>query len=69
MNREISEDLALQERVLYELKHALWSANFTIAAGFVDLANQLAIQNLEFDLYKLWLRLKLDISWLYVKLT
>ena len=63
MNREISEDLALQERVLYELKHALWSANFTIAAGFVDLANQLAIQNLEFDLYKL------DISWLYVKLT
>lgn len=69
MNRENREDLALQERVLYELKHALWSANFTIAAGFVELANQLRIQNFQFNLYKIWLRLKLDISWLYAKLT
>jgi glycosyltransferase involved in cell wall biosynthesis len=69
MNRALSEDLALKDRVLFELKHALWSANFDSAKGFVGLAKQINIESNEFSLYKVWLRLKLDISWLYVKLT
>ncbi|REG83082.1 glycosyltransferase [Algoriphagus antarcticus] len=69
MNESLSEDLALKERVLFELKHALWSANFDSAKGFVNLANELNAKGLEFRLYKVWLRLRLDISWLYVQLT
>ncbi|PZX47489.1 glycosyltransferase family A protein [Algoriphagus chordae] len=69
MNRSSTENEALSERVLFELKHALWSANFEVAAGFVTLANELKVKSLEFSLYKLWLLLRLDISWFYVKLT
>ncbi|MEB2776041.1 glycosyltransferase family 2 protein [Algoriphagus sp. D3-2-R+10] len=69
MNRASSEDSALKARVLFELKHALWSANFDPAKGFVILAKQLEVKSLEFSLYRLWLRIRLDISWLYVTLT
>ncbi|MEB2784385.1 glycosyltransferase [Algoriphagus persicinus] len=69
MNSTLSEDLALQKRVLYELKHALWSANFVPAQGFVRLARQLGVESIEFSLYQLWLRIRLDVSWLYVTLT
>lgn len=69
MNRNTDEDEALVARVLFELKHALWSANFDSAKGFVALANDLKVKGVELSLYKLWLRLQLDISWLYVQLT
>lgn len=69
MNETLPEDLALMERVLFELKHALWSANFDAAQGFVKLADELMVKGLEFRLYKLWLWLRLDMSWLYVQLT
>ncbi len=69
MNSNSNEDLALKERILFELKHALWSANFATAEGFVGLAEQLKTESIEFSLYKVWLYLRLNISWLYVKLT
>lgn len=69
MNRDARENGALSIRILYELKHALWSGNFQVARGFVQLANQMKIKGTVFRLYKLWLFLRLDISWLYVKLT
>lgn len=69
MNRDARENDALAIRILYELKHALWSANFQVAKGFVQLANEMNIKGNLFRLYKLWLFLRLDISWLYVKLT
>lgn len=69
MNRSSSEDEALKSRVLFELKHSLWSANFESAKGFAKLASELNIKSLEFSLYKLCIRAKLDISWLYVRLT
>lgn len=69
MNRNSKENDALSERVLFELKHTLWSANFEVAKGFVKLAEEMNIKGIQFNLYKLWLRVRLDISWLYVNLT
>lgn len=69
INETLAEDLALNKRVLFELKHALWSANFESARGFLKLANELSLKGPEFRLYKLWLWLRLDMSWLYVQLT
>ncbi|PZX59255.1 glycosyltransferase involved in cell wall biosynthesis [Algoriphagus ratkowskyi] len=69
MNKTFSEDVALKNRVLYELKHSLWSANFQVAKGFVNLADELEIKGMELRLYKIWLLLRLDMSWLYVQLT
>lgn len=69
MNKSPSEDLALKERILYELKHALWSANFDTAMGFANLGRKLKVKNIEFSFYKLWLRFRFDVSWLYVRLT
>ncbi|WP_339877702.1 glycosyltransferase [uncultured Algoriphagus sp.] len=69
MNRTSSEDEALRERVLFELKHSMWSANFQVARGFVNLAEELKVKELRFSLFKLWLKFRIDISWLYVKLT
>ncbi|WP_192085848.1 glycosyltransferase [Algoriphagus sp. Y33] len=69
MNKSAEENDALSERIIYELKHALWSANFQVAKGFVKLAKEINMKGVEFSLYKLWLFFRLDISWLYVKLT
>lgn len=69
MNRNSTEEAALSERVLFELKHALWSANFEVAQGFANLADEMNVKGIQFSLYKLWLRVRLDISWLYVNLT
>lgn len=69
MNRSVREDAALSERILFELKHALWSANFQSAEGFVRLAKVLKVDKPVFWLYRIWLRLRIDLSWLYVKLT
>ena len=69
MNRNSSEDEALKSRVLFELKHSLWSANIESARGFVKLGQDLNVKGMEFSFYKLWAYIGLDVSWLYVKLT
>lgn len=69
LNESLDENSALKERIIFELKHALWSANFDDAKGFVKLADELMLKGPELQLYKLWLRLRLDMSWLYVQLT
>ncbi|MFN3997698.1 glycosyltransferase [Algoriphagus sp.] len=69
MNIYPEENQALKRRILYELKHSLWSANFDSAKDLVDLGNELGIKNLRFLFYKLWASLRWDISWLYMKLT
>ncbi|UZD24289.1 glycosyltransferase [Algoriphagus halophytocola] len=68
MNQVASENSALRERVMYELKHALWSANFEVAEGFVHLGTELKISGAKFLIYKLWLWARLDLSALYVRL-
>ena len=69
MNTHPSEDDALGIRILYELKHALWSANFIPAEGLVSLGEEIGVKGLKFSFYKLWLKQKWDFSWLYVKMT
>ena len=68
MNRNKDEDYALKERVMYELKHALFSANFEVAEGFLDLAKNLGASGMKFWLFKLWGRSQWDMSNLYSKL-
>ncbi len=69
MNKHSREDKALGTRVLHELKHALWSANFEPAAGLVQLGEEIGLKGVRFWLYKLWLKLRVDISWVYAKIT
>jgi glycosyltransferase involved in cell wall biosynthesis len=69
MNRTIEENNALAERIQYELKHALWSANFESSQDLVNLGDELGIRNIGFFCYKIWAKKKWDISWLYTKLT
>lgn len=65
MNRSQQEDQALGQRILYETKHALASANFEIAAGFLDLAEEIGADGLRFRLLRMWEKLRLDLSFLY----
>lgn len=69
MNIYPGENQALRKRILYELKHSLWSANFKPARELVALGKGLRIKNPMFLFYKLWAKNGWDISWLYVKLT
>ncbi len=69
MNTIPEENEALKKRILYELKHALWSANFEPAQGFVDLGEEIGMKGLVFAFYKFWLKNKFDFSWLYVRIT
>lgn len=69
MNSSEKEDEALGERILFELKHALWSANFPVAEGFAKMADEMRVKTMEFRLYRLWLILRVDLTWLYAKLT
>lgn len=69
MNTQPEEDLALRKRVLYELKHALWSANFEPAEGFVKLGDEIGLKGIMFSIYKFWLKKRFDFSWLYLQLT
>ncbi|MBN3582911.1 glycosyltransferase [Algoriphagus aestuarii] len=63
------EKTALKKRVMFELKHALWSANFETAKGFVTLGEEIGIKSMIFLLYKIWLNYKIDVSGIYVKIT
>ena len=68
MNESAEENAALGVRICYELKHALWSANFGPARKLIELGEQLGLRSLEFRLYKIWAKGAFDISWLYLKL-
>ncbi len=68
MNTHLSEDRALAFRVLHELKHALWSANFHPAEGLIKLGEEIGLSGLKFSFYKLWYKKRWDFTWLYTRL-
>jgi glycosyltransferase involved in cell wall biosynthesis len=68
MNRSPKEDKVLVKRILFETKHALWSANFETARGFISLARELGAKGVKFTLYNSWASMKMDISGLYLLL-
>ncbi len=68
MNIYPEENKALEIRILYELKHSLWSADFEPARELVQLGQKLGMKNLWFKIYSLWAEKAWDISWLYTKL-
>ena len=68
MNRRPKESKALVKRILFETKHALWSANFETARGFISLARELGAKGLKVSLYNSWASMKMDISGLYLLL-
>lgn len=69
MNIYPEENQALRKRILNELKHALWSANFEPARDLIALGDISGIKGLKFWFYKLWATKGWDISWLYVRIT
>lgn len=69
MNIYPEENEALKKRILFELKHALWSANFEPARELVALGEGSGMKGLRFMFYKVWAAKAWDISWLYVRLT
>ncbi|SEG07546.1 glycosyltransferase [Algoriphagus boritolerans] len=69
MNIYPEENKALKKRILYELKHALWSANFGPARELVVLGEEIGMKGLKFWIYKLWAKKGWDLSWMYLKLT
>lgn len=68
LNTHESEDEALGIRIMHELKHALWSANFDPAKSLVELGEQIGLTGFKYWLYKYWLRKRWDMSWLYIKI-
>lgn len=69
MNLYPEENKALADRIQYELKHALWSANFDSARELVQMGEELGMKGFSFSLYRLWAKKAWDISWLYLRLT
>jgi glycosyltransferase involved in cell wall biosynthesis len=69
MDLSLEEKKSLAIRILYELKHALWSANFPPARELVQIGDRLGIKSLRFWIYKLWAKRGWDISWFYIWLT
>lgn len=69
MNRQESENKALEIRILYELKHALWSANFKSGEDLIFIGDEIGLKGFKFILYKFWAKMRWDLSWLYVKIT
>lgn len=65
MNRTEEENKALTNRLMFEAKHALASANFHAATGFLDLAEEIGVSGIRFRLFRLWERIQLDLSFLY----
>ena len=66
MNVSEKENEALRIRILYELKHALWSANFEPARDLVQLGLEMGLKSPLFTIYRIWADKGWDISWLYV---
>jgi len=69
MNIYPEENKALGKRILFELKHALWSANFDPAAELVEIGKRQGLKGLGFKFFSLWSKKRWDISWLYEALT
>lgn len=69
MNLYPEENSALHSRVRYELKHALWSANFGPARELVEIGESIGMKGLSFRFYTFWAKNPFDISWLYELLT
>ncbi len=69
MNRQESDNKALGIRILYELKHALWSANFKSGEDLISIGDEIGLKGFKFILYKFWAKRRWDLSWLYVKIT
>jgi glycosyltransferase involved in cell wall biosynthesis len=65
MNRTQQEDAALAKRVMFEAKHALASANFDVAAGFLDLAEEMGMTGIRFRVFRIWEKTRFDFSFLY----
>ncbi|MDX5338697.1 MAG: glycosyltransferase [Cyclobacteriaceae bacterium] len=65
MNIYPEESRALAKRVMHELKHALWSANFGPAKELVDMGKRIGLKGLLFKFYALWASKEWDISWAY----
>ncbi len=65
MNRTKQEDEALLNRLMFETKHALASANFDVALGFLGLADQIGGSGWRYRLFRLWAKTKFDLSFLY----
>jgi glycosyltransferase involved in cell wall biosynthesis len=67
LNRIESENEALLKRILFECKHALWSANFEAAKGFLELAHRIGYQSLPLvRVYHLWAHKEWDLSGIYL---
>ncbi|MCH7415156.1 glycosyltransferase family 2 protein [Belliella sp. R4-6] len=66
LNENRAEDLALLKRVMFEAKHALWSANFDVAVGFLELAKSLSASGVEYHLFRKWSKVRVDLSYLYL---
>lgn len=69
MNRQESDNKSLGIRILYELKHALWSANFKSGEDLISIGDEIGLKGFKFILYKFWAKRRWDLSWLYVKIT
>jgi glycosyltransferase involved in cell wall biosynthesis len=67
MNRTKIEDMALKERIKFELKHTLLSANFDVAEGFLELAKSLGASGLVFWFFRIWAKNQWDVSGFYSK--
>lgn len=64
-NKSKQEDTALHNRLMHETKHALGSANFEAAEGFLKLADEIKISSPRTIFFKLWLKSRVDLSRLY----
>jgi len=65
MNRSEKENQALYKRVMYEAFHALGSANFDVAKGFLKIASEIHSPSWKYYTFKLWQKSALDISAVY----
>lgn len=65
MNKSLKENEALQFRVMFETKHALASANFDTAAEFLNLAQEIGVFGFRYHLFRLWEKVRLDLSSIY----
>jgi glycosyltransferase involved in cell wall biosynthesis len=69
MNRTEEEHMALINRSLHEIKHALASANFDIAGEMLAFVYELGGRSKRFWFYWGWWRLRFNVSRLYVAFT
>lgn len=65
LNQNDEENQALLSRVMFEAKHALWSANFDVAQGFLNLAGKLGNSGFRYSLFKLWANSRINLSGIY----